>query len=300
MRTERTLQSLDDNQLPGALVQKAAALDKWLAEAETLLVAYSGGIDSTLLSFLAHQQLGDKMLAVTAYSEIYPARETRQAEEIALQLGIPFEKIRSYELRDDRFAENGPLRCYHCKNELFARLGKLATDRGLAVLADGQNLDDANDFRPGAKAARELGIVSPLREHGFTKDDIRRLAKHHSLPNWDKPPHPCLSTRFPYGAKLEDGRLKKVENVETFLFDLGFKDLRLRIHDKIVRLEVEPEDFPLLLDEKIRRKVIDRLLLDGYTHVTMDLEGLVSGKMNRELKRKDGNSPSRKQETGNG
>lgn len=268
-----------------SLQNKLLLLEEWLRKAGSVLVAYSGGIDSTLLAFVSRKVLSERMMAVTAYSEIYPARETEIAEEFATQLDIPFRKIQSRELDDPQFSENSPLRCYHCKHELFSRIEVIAREENLAVIVDGQNIDDRKDFRPGTKAAKERNVLSPLVECGFTKIDIRAAAQHFELPNWNKPPHPCLSTRFPYGARLEKGELKKVESAEEFLFGLGFEDVRLRIHGDIARLELQPEDFALLLDEKIRREVIDRLLLAGYTHITMDLEGLISGKMNRALKK---------------
>lgn len=271
--------------LGASLEEKIARLQAWLASQESVLVAYSGGIDSTFLAFMAHRALGPSMLACTAYSEIYPDRETKAAEEIAREIGIPFCSIRSHELSNPKFQENSPTRCFFCKQELFGRLLTLAKERGLRLVVDGQNKDDQADFRPGRRAARELDIESPLAALGFSKDDIRQAARRFALPNWDKPSHPCLSTRFPFGKRITTGKLRIVDSVEDFLRGLGLRDLRLRVHEDVARIEVRPEDFSVLMEPRIREAVVERLLQEGFSHVCLDLEGLISGKMNRSLKR---------------
>lgn len=271
--------------LPEPVRNKLTLLKKWLQDRGSVLVAYSGGIDSTFLAFMAKQSLGpNSMLACTAYSEIYPDHETREAERIAQQLEFPFEMIRSHELDNPKFAENSPIRCYHCKQELFSRLLGLAEAKKLACVVDGQNLDDEGDFRPGRRAARELNIESPLALLGFNKSDIRTAAQAHGLPNWDKPPHPCLSTRFPFGKRISSGRLKIVESVEDFLRGLGLGQMRLRVHDDSARIEVPVEDFEVIMQPEVRSAIVERLLQEGFRYVTLDLEGLISGKMNRSLK----------------
>lgn len=263
----------------------------WLDRQPGVLVAYSGGVDSSLLAVLAHRTLGDRMRAVTAYSEIYPDEETRQAQRIAAELGLPFEAVRSHELDNPKFAENSLLRCYHCKQELFDRLFMLAEKYGLGVVADGQNADDAKDFRPGLKAGRERGIASPFLDLGITKQMIVDAARSLGLPNWDKPPHPCLSTRFAYGKGLTAEGLKRVESAEILLHGLGFSAFRLRVHDDVARLEIAPDDFPLMLDDKVRTAVVSAIKREGYAYVTLDLQGYRPGAMNEVLKKQAAERP---------
>jgi len=248
------------------------------------LVAYSGGVDSALLLKVAAQELPrDKLLAVTACSETYPKTEIEQATMLAAQLGVAHEVMETAELGLERFAANPPDRCYHCKQELFGKLLARARERGLQWVCDGSNHDDLGDWRPGMKAARELGIRSPLQEAGFTKTEIRALSRELGLETWDKPSYACLASRFPYGERITPQALSRVEAAESFLRDLGFRQIRVRHHGEMARIEVEPREIARLADPALRERIEARLRELGYTYVAADLRGYRSGSMNETL-----------------
>jgi len=245
-----------------------------------VVVAYSGGVDSTFLASIAHDALGEKALAVTAFSPTYPASEIAQAESLARQLGLRHILIETNELEDPSFVANDPLRCYYCKRGLFQLLRRIADEEGLEVVLDGTNYDDLSDYRPGRMAAEELGVRSPLLEAGLTKADIRRLSRSRGLPNWDKPSTPCLATRIPYGTAITVELLRRVSAAEEYLAELGLRQFRVRHHGDIARIEVSAEDMALFTDGKIRLQVVEALRALGYSYVALDLAGYRMGSMN--------------------
>jgi len=263
--------------------EKAEHLKAILNSMERVVIAYSGGVDSTFLAKVAYDVLGENAIAVTASSETYPSGELDEAIRIAQEIGIRHEIVESEELTDPNFAENPVDRCYYCKAELLGKLRELADRYGARHILLGANEDDRGDFRPGMKAAEEMGARSPLQEAGMSKADIRALSKQLGLSTWDKPQAACLSSRFPYGTRITAERLTIVDRAERFLRELGFRQLRVRHHDDIARIEVSPEEMDLLLDEDLRSRVADHLRELGYTYVTVDLAGYRTGSMNEVL-----------------
>ncbi|NTW28594.1 MAG: ATP-dependent sacrificial sulfur transferase LarE [Coriobacteriia bacterium] len=261
--------------------KKYEALLARLLEFESVLVAYSGGIDSTLVAFGAHAVLGDRCRAVLGSSDTYPDSEISAARELAGRLGFRLIEVETSELADPRFAANGPDRCYHCKGELFGLLLRVADVEGLQYVADGNNADDLHDFRPGRRAAQELGIVSPLAEVGLTKPEIRELARELGLPNWDKPSMACLASRFPYHERITDEGLAKVSSAEKALCGLGLSQFRVRSHGPIARVEVCPSEIDFAWS--IRHAISIAMRQAGFNYAALDLEGYRAGSMNEVL-----------------
>jgi len=268
----------------GDLAQKLERLRETFRGYGSALVAYSGGVDSTFLLKVAVESLGrDKVLGVTARSESLTDRAFEAACQIARQLNLPQEIIEYSELGIEGYADNPINRCYVCKSELFHRMRELADQRGLAVVVEGSNADDVGDFRPGMKAAAELGMKSPLRELGFTKNEIRTLGREMGLPNWDRPSEACLASRFPYGERITHEKLSQVGEAENYIRDLGVRQVRVRHHGKVARIEVLADDMARLLEPATRQALVERFKKLGFHYVTLDLQGYRTGSMNEPL-----------------
>jgi len=255
-----------------------------LKSMQSVLVAFSGGTDSSFLLKVAKTVLSENVLAVTASSEIYSKAETESAKKIAAEIGAEHIVVRTNELNNKEFVKNGPDRCFHCKLSLYSEFIKIAGEHNLNQVIDGINLDDKQDYRPGMSAGVKLKIRSPLLEAGLTKEEIRYWSKEMKLSTWDKAPNPCLSTRFAYGTVLIKENLSKVEQAELQLGRFHFKQFRLRVHDNIARLELLPEDMELAFKEATRHEIINIVKSFGYTYVTIDLEGYRTGSMNEKFR----------------
>lgn len=244
----------------------------------SVIVAYSGGIDSTFVLKVAHDVLGDRAIAMTAVSASLPADDRREAIQIAEDIGVKHILVESEETSKSEYMENTSNRCFFCKQETYNKLQAYAQANDIKVIVDGTNADDSGDFRPGRKAASVYHVRSPLLEAGFTKQEIRHLSRDLGLPNWDKPAAACLSSRIPYGTAITLESLSRVESAEAFLRNLGVGQLRVRHHGQVARIEVEANDFPILLKHRI--EIVNGLKAVGYTYVSLDLAGFRSGSMN--------------------
>jgi uncharacterized protein len=259
---------------------KFSVLKNRIKQMQSLAVAYSGGVDSTFLLKVAHEILQGNAIAVTAQSPIYPEREFRQAVEFARHVGAKQTVVQFEALDLKGFADNPVNRCYLCKKALFSKIIVAARRHDIRHVADGSNVDDLDDYRPGTQAARELGVVSPLQEAGLNKDDIRILSKELGLPAWDKPPFACLASRFPYGQKITGEKLEQVDQGEQLLLDLGFRQARVRHHGDTARIEVSANERNRFFDTALMDEIYNKIRLLGFTYVSLDLKGYRTGSMN--------------------
>ncbi len=269
--------------IPPDLQQKQEALLARLRGAGRLLVAFSGGVDSSYLAWAARRALGDDCLAVTALSPSYPRNQREMAEQIVADFDIPHRFIETHEMQNQSYRANKPDRCYHCKSELFERLAALRRELRFDAVAYGINLDDRGDFRPGHRAADERGVLSPLLDVGLSKLEIRSLSRAAGLPSAELPASACLSSRLPYGTEVTVERLSQVERAEERLRRLGFEQVRLRHHGDVARIEVEPSELPKALDPDMAKALVEAIKPLGFRWVSLDLEGYRSGSLNEAL-----------------
>ena len=255
-----------------------------LRNAESAVLAYSGGVDSSFL-LKAMKLSGIRFLAVTAFSETMPEKDLNHAVSFAKEIGVEHLVIHTDELSNESFVSNPPDRCFFCKEDLFKKLHKIAKDNNYEHIFDGTNTDDLSDYRPGLKAAALYGVKSPLAEKGFSKQDIRSMSRELGLSTWDHPSSPCLSSRFPYGRRITLSGLRQVEKAEEFLRELGLREVRVRNHGELARIEVNEKNMNTLLAPQNRRKITEAFKAMGFSFVALDLEGYISGSMNRSLEK---------------
>jgi uncharacterized protein len=265
--------------------EKELSLLKQLAEFPSVIVALSGGADSAYLAWAAQRAVGERALSVTALSASYSAHDRSVVEEFVRQLGVRHDFIETHEMENPKYRANAADRCYFCKDELFTVLDVMAQERGFAVVAYGVNADDTLDFRPGHRAASEHRVLAPLLDAGLHKTEIRQLSQRAGLPTWDRPASACLASRLPYGTEVTPERLALVERGEAALRELGFRQFRVRLHDKLARIEIAPDEMPRAMSPEMAVSISARLKAAGFTYVALDLEGYRQGSLNESLAR---------------
>jgi pyridinium-3,5-biscarboxylic acid mononucleotide sulfurtransferase len=265
--------------------EKELMLQKQLAEFPSMIIALSGGADSAYLAWAAHRAIGERALSVTALSPSYSAHDRSVVEGFVRQLGVRHEFIETHEMENPKYRANAADRCYFCKDELFSVLDFMAQERGFAVIAYGVNADDTLDFRPGHRAAAEHRVLAPLLDAGLHKAEIRMLSQRAGLPTWDRPASACLASRLPYGTEVTPERLALIERGEAALRDLGFRQFRVRLHEKLARVEIAPEEMPRAMSSEMASSIASRLKMAGFSYVALDLEGYRQGSLNETLSR---------------
>ena len=268
--------------LKGKKIEKLVTI---LKSFDSLAVAFSAGVDSSFLLKAAHDSLGDQCLAVTACAAFQPEKKRQEAEDFCEREGIRSIVFWADEETIPHFMENPQNRCYYCKHALFGEMQRIAAGQGIRNLAEGSNTDDLSDYRPGMQAIKELGILSPLREAGLSKEEIRGYSRQLGLPSWDKPSMACLASRIPYGQTITKEKLRRIEKAEALLADLGLRQYRVRLHEDLARIEVMPSDFPKLILEENRVRILTEFQSLGFSYITMDLKGFRSGSLNERIKK---------------
>ena len=270
--------------LPEELQKKLDRLKEFIAGLGSLAVGFSGGVDSTFLLAVAHEVLGDRLIAVTGADASVPGREVKEATDFCKEHGIRHIICKVDPMKEEGYRHNGPDRCYFCKHGIFTEVMKIADENGIEYMAEGSNMDDLGDYRPGLRAAAELSVKSPLREAGLTKAEIRLISKALGLPTWNKPAYACLASRFVYGEEITEEKLNRIDKAEQFLIEHGFLEERVRTHGKLARIEVPAADIPRLAADGIREEIYEKFREIGFLFVSLDLKGYRLGSMNATLK----------------